>query len=61
MKIRPYEGNKTLLQLKNSKVEPIKSPFSLTLTFASTIHKTKGITTEKIVVSSDGPYRPGYV
>ena len=44
---------------KNSKVEQIKTQFPLSLAFACTIHKTQGITTEKIVVSFDGPYRPG--
>lgn len=52
--------SKPLLPLQNSKVETIKSPCPLTLTFAFTIHKTKRKTTEKIVFSLDGPNRPGH-
>lgn len=40
-------------------MELSKTQFPLNLAFACTIHKTQGITTDKIVVSFDGPFRPG--
>lgn len=40
-------------------MELSKTQFPLNLAFACTIHKTQGITTDKIVESFDGPFRPG--
>ncbi|XP_062607978.1 uncharacterized protein LOC134269784, partial [Saccostrea cucullata] len=56
----PIEREQTIFTTgKHNNVEHLKTQFPLNLSFACTIHKTQGMTTDKIVISFDGPYRPG--